>query len=133
MWGRIAAHLTIWLLKGSQLRNEERQLLTSTLLDKLGALPLHATITIDESNRFFVAGRPMDLEVARALSEGSRGMLRNYARKFVRETVQFLAIKKGVHENTSPEQGLFAKAALWAMDEEDQLYRLLAQEEPDDE
>lgn len=127
MWGTIATKLAVWLLRSSRLSNESRQILTAALLSKLGALPIHAKITVDETGGILVDGRKLTLERAQQLKEGSEVQLRSVARKFVRETVTFLAVKQGVHENMSPEQGLFAKAALWAMQEEDNLYRLLAQ------
>lgn len=135
MWGRLATKLAVYLLRSSRLSNEDRQLLTATMLDRLGALPLRARITVDEAGTILVDGRPTTMEVARHLRESSRNLLKNFSRKFVRDTVTFMAIKEGVHVNLTPEQGLFAKAALWGMQEEDALHRLLAQnsEVEDDE
>ncbi len=121
--------LVIWLLKNSRLGNEDRQLLTAALLTKLGALPVRARITADEVGKYYVDGRELNLETAQKLRETSKAMLHNFARRFVREQVTFMAIKMGVHENTSPEQGLFAKSALWNFQEEDELYRKFAGEE----
>lgn len=114
------------LLKSTDITNEDRQLLTSLVLIRLGVLPLRASITLDGAQQIFVNGKRPELDVAKQLRESSKSMLNNFARKFVRETVTFLAIKQGVHENLSPEQGLFAKAALWALQEEDTLYLTLA-------
>lgn len=125
--GGFATKFVIFLLRNSRISIEQRQILTSALLNKLGALPLRAKITLDVGGTVHVDGRSLSLEVARKLKEGSAMQLNNTARRFVRETVMFLAIKKGVHENNSPEQGLFAKAALWYMQEEDDLYTRLAQ------
>lgn len=132
MWGRLATKLVVWLLRNGRLSNENRQLLTAELLDRLGALPLHASIRIDELGNWFVRGRPLTLERAHKLHQGAKAMLKNYTRTFVQEQVRFMAIQKGVHENVSPEQGLFAKAALWAMQEEQALYLSLGQDEPED-
>lgn len=133
MMGTIAARLARALLMGARLSNEDRQLLTTAVLDRLGALPLHATITIDETGTCFVKGRPLNLETARRLKESSTALLKNYARKLVREQVRYLAISMGVHENLTPEQGLFAKAVLWVMQEEDKLYLSLAQHEEEED
>lgn len=124
---RLVTGIVIWCLKSIRLSNEDKQLLTGALLDKLGALPLRARIVIDESGQFFIDGKQIDLETSRRLHETSRTMLSNFARRFVREQVTFMAVHKGVHENTSPEQGLFAKAALWFLQEEDELYSKFAQ------
>lgn len=130
MVARLVTRITIWLLKSSHLSNEERQLLTSALLDKLGALPLHATIVVDEAGQFFVNGKQLDLDTARKLRESARSMMNNFARRFVREQVKYMAINIGVHQNTSPDQGLFAKTALYNFQEEDELYRKFIQDEP---
>lgn len=117
------------LLRSTDLTNQDRQLLTNAVLTRLGVLPLRASITVDTSGQIFVNGKQPDLELAKQLRESAKGMVNNFARKFVRETVTFMAIKQGVHENTSPEQGLFAKAALWQMQEEQILFETLAQNE----
>lgn len=127
MGGKWATKLAVLLLKSSRIGNEERQLLTSALLDKLGALPLRGRITMDETGQIFVNGKQMDFETAKLFHESATSMIRNFARRFVREQVIFMAIQKGVHENISPEQGLFAKAALWFYQEEEELYRQFAQ------
>lgn len=126
MWGRLVTKLVIVLLKDSRLDNEHRQLLTAALLDRLGALPINAKVVIDDVHKVFINGRPITLNAAKKLHEGSKAMVKNFARKVVREQVTFMAVHKGVHENISPEQGLFAKAALWVMQEEDELYRRFA-------
>lgn len=101
-------------------------MLTAAMLDRLGALPLHARIKIDETGKVIVGGKTLNLETAQRLRETAKAQLKNFARKFVGEQVTFMAIHKGVHENASPEQGLFAKAALWVRQEEDELYQMLA-------
>jgi hypothetical protein len=121
------------LLRSSDLTNEDRQLLTTLVLSRLGVLPLRASITVDATGQVFVNGTKPDVEVARQLRESAKSMLTSFARRFVRETTIFLAIKQGVHENLSPEQGLFAKAALWQMQEEQTLLELLAGTEGDDD
>lgn len=131
MWGRWASRVTVWLLKNNRIGNEERQLLTTALLDKLGALPLRARIVVDDAGQIFVDGRQMTLETARQMHTGAKAMLNNFARRIVREQITYMAVTKGVHENVSPEQGLFAKAALWSFQEEDDLYAKLAQTEAD--
>lgn len=108
-------------------------MLTTTLLDRLGALPLHASIIVDLEGKIFVGGKQLTHETAKRMHESSRSMLHNFARRFVREQVTYMAIEKGVHENLSPEQGLFSKAALWIYQEEDKLYRQFAQSEDDDD
>lgn len=108
-------------------------MLTAALLDQLGALPLHANIMVDDVGTIFVGGRALNLETAKRMHEASKSMLNNFARRFVREQVMFMAIEKGVFENLSPEQGLFAKAVLWFYQEEEKLYKMFAQNESEED
>lgn len=126
MIGRWATRLAVTLLKNGAVSNEDRQLLTIAIMDRLGALPLRARIRIDETGKIFVDEKQLTFATARRLSEGSRMMLSNFARRFVRDQVTYMAIHKGVHENVTPEQGLFAKAAVWNFQEEDELYLMFA-------
>lgn len=114
--------------KDKSLNNKERQMFTTILLDKLGALPLHAKIMVDKAGRVFVNGRSLNTEEADRLKQAAVAMQNNAARNLVREAVTFMAIVDGVHKNITPEMGLFAKAALWFLQEEDTLYTLLAAE-----
>lgn len=131
MWGKLATKATLFLLRHASLKNEERQLLTAMLLEKLGALPLHARITLDNTGAVFVNGRKLDGETAISLRHAAAAMQRNAARKLVNEAIVFMAIVDGVHKNVTPDMGLFAKAALWFHQEEDKLYQALAALEPD--
>lgn len=133
MFGRWGTKLAIALLQYSALSNEDRQLLTTVILDKLRALPLRARIVQDESGMIFVDGKQLNFETATRLHETSKTMLTNFARRFIREQVTWMAIQKGVYENTSPEEGLFAKAALWCFQEEEKLYRTFAQLEAEEQ
>lgn len=117
------------LLKNADLSIEERNLLTTVLLEKLGALPVRARIMLDGAGRILVDGRPLTVEKARRLQMSARTLTKNFARNFVQETIKFMAIKEGVHFNLTPEQGLFAKAILWQHEEEQKLYHALAGEE----
>lgn len=124
--GRWIARLAARLLKSTRLDNESRQLLTAAILDGIHALPLRARIVIDGAGMVYVDGKPVSAPQLIALRESAAAMTENYALRFVREQVRFLAVEKGVHQNLTPEHGLFAKAALWAIHEEDTLYRKLA-------
>lgn len=146
---RLAAKLAAYLLKGTKLEapeqhllfttsidlfknklltNEERQMLTAMLLDRLGALPLHAKIIVDGTGKVIVNGRSLEPDFAHQLKQAAVAMERNAARKLVRDTVVYMAILDGVHRNINPEMGLFAKAAIWFHQQEDELYKKLAAE-----
>lgn len=131
MINRLVLRAVLFVLRSRRFTNEQRQIFTASLLDRIGALPLRARIRVDETGKVFVGGKPLNLDTAKTLRETAKAMLRNYARRQVREQVLFMAVHKGVFENESPEQGLFAKAALWFAQEEDKLYLELAGAEQD--
>lgn len=132
MVGKLATRLAIWLLRHGKIGNEEKQLLTACMLDRVRALPLHAKITVDETGKCFVDGRSLNLETAVALREAAVAMQKNFARKFVKEQIRWMAINVGIFENATPEQGIFGKAALWIEQEENKLYEQLAPKDTDD-
>lgn len=148
MWKKWTVYIVIFLLRHAQLAQpertllfntvidlsktksldmEERQILTAMLLEKLGALPLHAKIRVDKTGRVVVNGRSLDLDAATRLQQAAASMQTNAARSLVRETVTFMAVMEGVHKAHVPDQMLFSKAALWFLQEEDALYAELAQ------
>lgn len=115
------------MLNSTRVSNEHRQLLTAAVLDKQGAIHLRARIITDDTGKLYVDGRPLTLETAQKLKTSAEGLRNNYARKFVGDQVTYMAIQMGVFQNATPEQGLFAKAALWVRQEEDKLYAMLSQ------
>lgn len=121
------------LFKKKSLSIEERQMLTVLLLDKLGSLPLHAKIMVDKTGMVVVNGRSLGPERSTQLREAASAMRRNAARNLVRETVLYLAIQDGTIKSINPEMMLFAKAAVWFHQQEDELYAQLEQQELEDE
>lgn len=126
------AKLAVKLLRDEALSIEDRNLLTTALLEKLGALPTRARIQLETSAtgqviRILLDGQPLNERTTQRLARAARSLQNNFAHKLVQETLDFMAIKQGVHFNVNPEQGLFAKAILWQHNEERQLYEALAQ------
>ena len=119
--------LACWLLK-RRLNLEDRNRLVSALLKSAEALPLTDTIYRDDLGRLVVNGKHVDHEFALKLRESAKGAQNNFALKFVHDHTRYLAITKGVHEHLTPEQGLFAKAALWHDQQVKDTLKLLAQE-----
>ena len=122
------AKLIIWALKHKRLSLDAKSALTAALLDNM-ALPIRSIISYDK-NKLLVNGKEVSMEQAIQLKESARAMLHSCARRIVQDSVLWLAVQEGVHKGTSPDQILFAKAAIWQMKEEEMLYRSLAQEDP---
>lgn len=120
------AQMAVRLLKEQDLKIEDRMLLTAAILDKLGAIPTRARITVDATGKILIDGKAISVEKAVRLRQSARTLLKNFARNFVQNTVEFLAVKEAIHNNVNSEQALFAKAIFWQHDEERKLYERLA-------
>lgn len=122
------ARLTVWLLRHSKVSQENKILLTNQLLSTVGALPLHATFTVDEAGKLLIRGRPLEYEQAVVLRESASNILHSNAWQTVKEQVLYEAISKGVHEALNTDQVLFAKAAIWFCEQQDKTLKVLAQD-----
>lgn len=121
-----AAQKAASLLKDETISLEDRMLLTAAVLEKLGAIPTRARITADAAGKILVDGKGLTVEKATRLRRSARTLLNNFARNFVQNTVEFMAVKEAIHNNVNSEQALFAKAIFWQHDEERKLYEWLA-------
>lgn len=129
MFGTWATKCVLRLLKSSTLSTENRNLLTTCLLDKLVALPLHDMIRVNEEGQLLVNERPVSLEGARALREGAKTALQNKALELIREQVAYTAIAMGVHTLKETDESFFMRAAIWWGQREMFFLKLLAGDE----
>lgn len=120
--------LICWLLKSSFLSPEKRVMLTNQVLSTIGALPLHAIITVDDAGKLHISGVPLEYEKAVSLRESASNVLNSDAWKIVHDQVLYLAVSKGVHEALNHDQILFAKAAIWYGQQERDVLKVLAGE-----
>lgn len=118
-----------WLLSRSRVSVRDRIVLTNAILDKLAVVQSGDILTVESSGRLAINGQQLEYEYARMLSESARAMLTSTARNVVRKQVEYVAVTHGIHKAETPEQMLFAKAAIWYGQEEDKIYRLLAGED----
>lgn len=128
MWETFATKLAVKLLRRSSLSIENRNHLSTVLMDKLGALPFADIITRNE-NEILVNGVPLDYEKAKALSESAKAALNNNALRVVWESVAFMAVNHGIHKAETERQLLWARAALWWCQQEKSLLAELTGEE----
>lgn len=119
--------LVSFLLK-KKLSQEERIYLTNQLLSTVGALPLHATFTVDEAGKLLMNGSLVEYERAVVLRESAQNLLNSPTWKLVKEQVLYQAISKGVHEALNNDQVLFGKSAIWYNQQLDDMLKTLAQE-----
>lgn len=95
--------------------------LTTSILEKLNALPIRDIMTFDADGTILARGQKLATGEAMALKQGADALKSNFARKIINEQRIYEAIKIGVYNGINTEQILFAKAALWVIQEEDKL------------
>lgn len=127
MFSKLIAKLTISALKRADLSLEDRNLLTVTLLDRLGALPLRDMLITNEEGNLLVNGRAVSSEGQRAIIESARGVIKNKALELVHTQVVYEAVVLGVHKLRTIEESIFYRAALWFAQQERQHLEALAQ------
>ena len=123
--------IIVKLLQKSNLSLEDRNNLTTAVLDKLEALPLRAIIENNEEGILLVNGREVDLEKAGMLRTNAKSLLESPLHKLIHQQVAFTAITMGVHKVKTVEEMIFARAALWWGQQEISLLKLLAGQEED--
>lgn len=129
MWSKLVRKFIVFALRNIALSTQDKSACVAALLENMHALPLQNKMSFNEQGTLVISGSPVEYAVAAKLRESAKAMLDSYARKLVMEQVTFMAVNLGIHQGTSPEQILFAKAALWHGQEEEKLYRALAQQE----
>lgn len=125
---KILTRITVWVLKHSQLKAEDRLALTTAILDELHALPFRGIIETDQTQRLLLNGRAVDKEQAIKLRIAAGQLRSNYARQYFREHIDFQAVKEGMYRSYDPLSQVFAKAAIWLGQEEEKFFELLAGE-----
>lgn len=129
MFGNIITYLVIKLLNYPQLSSENRLKLTSRLLDRLSYIPSEDIIATDELGKLTINGKPLTMESAIVLKASAKAVLDSKAWKIVNEQVTFLAVSHGVHKGDSTEKLLWSRIAIWWGQQQEKLFKALAQEE----
>lgn len=119
--------LIAWLLK-RDLSEKDMLVLSNAVMHRLGALPIRGSMYVDDNLRIIVNGKPLDSEQTLLLRNSARIVLDSMAYKLVRDQVKFSAVEHGFHKAESPLQQLWARAALWHDQEQEQLLKALSQD-----
>lgn len=104
--------LALGVLRRADLTISERGLFTGIVLEKLGAIPLHALITSSEEG-ILIHGEPLSIEKMRVLRESALQALDNQALNIIADQVRFVAFKEGLATGRPPEELIFFRSALW--------------------
>lgn len=129
MFGKIAVFLTTRLLRITNLSISNRTELVNELLSKLQAIPAKAILGNTEEGTMTINGRPVVIEEARKLRDGCLALLDNSARRILREQIIYKATELAFKNGVTPEQMYFGRAAMWMFEQEDELAKLLVQDE----
>lgn len=126
MLGKIASRLAIFALNRSDLKIEDRNLLTNSILKTLAALPLRDILEFKADGSLLVRGTELDREQVRMLRESAKAALESRSLGLIRDEVLYKAFIFGLNKSVNNEQLLFAKAAVWWGQEEYNLLKALS-------
>lgn len=125
MLSRLLAKVTVFALRSVRITGEDKALVTTVLLDNIGALPFRDAITFDVQGGVYVNQKKLNQEQMIAFRESCNALRNSFARNLIHEQIKYSAVKMGVHEGLNPEMILFAKAALWYAEQEDKMISTL--------
>jgi len=126
---KLSVRLAKFLLERGDLSVKDSAILTSVVLNKLGALPYEEAIQITDDGSLMVNGKTLDFEQMKKLRESALGATTNLALNLVFEQIKFLAVVEGVHKGSSIEQMYFGRTAIWAIQNIQKALDTLSQKE----
>jgi hypothetical protein len=133
MFTNFAIKLAIFCLQRAKPTLEQRNQLANEVLSTLAALPLSSIITVKDGS-LFVKGNPLGPSEASSLRESARAAMASKAFTLIRDEVLYQAYTFAANKSVNIDQLLFAKAAVWwGQKENDYLLLLstLGTEDPD--
>lgn len=125
MLSRLLAKVIVLALRSTRITGEDKAMVTTVLLDNMGALPFRDAITFDVQGGVYVNQKKLNQEQMIAFKESCNGLRNSFARNLIHEQIKYSAVKMGVHEGLNPDMILFAKAALWYSEQEDKMISTL--------
>ncbi len=116
--------ILLWILKRIPLSPKDRVRVINTLAESCELPPLHAIIR-EEEGRILIRDVPVEAEELIFLSEAAEQALSNQARKVVVDQIRHEASLYALQSATTWEQTIFAKAAIWAIEQQEILLKRL--------
>jgi len=95
-------------------------------LNKLVVLPIGDIILFTE-NGLNIGGKDLDQEQLLNFKDGCSVLKENFARKVIHEQIRYKATEMGIHKSQSLDELMFAKAALWVLNEYEILIHKLSE------
>lgn len=106
--------------KKVKLTSEERIEIMNAMLEKLAVPPISDIITL-EKGEIKVKDHALDVQQLTDFKLSLMALQDNPARKILFEQIKYEAVKMGVHRSVSVDELLFSKAALWILNQEEEL------------
>lgn len=119
--------LTIRSLKSKRLSGDQKGKIMAVLLNTIQAIPIKDIITFDAEGILRIHGQILAPDQVMVFRESAEGILNSYARKVINDQITYEAIKMGVYTGVNQDMILFAKAALWVIQEENKLLQRIIQ------
>lgn len=105
----------------SKISLEDRNALLSAILNKLQALPIDDVVVVTKDGNVLINNKKLEIGQAMHFKESCMALKENKARQVFHDQIKFLAINMGVHQGLNTEMIMFCKAALWCLQQEDEL------------
>lgn len=121
MLNKLILNITLFVLRRSKLSDVHKNTLMSAILKNIQAIPIRDIIKFDTEGTMLINGRKLQPDQLISFVESCHGLKSSHARRLINEQLTYQAIKMGVYQATNTEQIMFAKAALWVIQEENAL------------
>jgi hypothetical protein len=125
MLSKLLSKVIVLALRSVRITGEDKARVTTVLLSNIGALPFRDVFAYDLDGSVYVNGKKLSQEQLIALKESCKALNDSFSRKLINEQIRFIAVNEGVHKGLNSDMILFAKAALWVMDQEETMISTL--------
>lgn len=117
--------IILWALKTTSIVGTDRTRIINALLADINALPIKEAISFTQDGKVLIRGKAITQEQAQAIQQGAQALRSNSTHKLIHEQVLHEANLIGLHKGLTPEDILFAKAAIWCILQEEMHLRNL--------
>lgn len=107
--------------RNQKVDHEDRLLILNNLIDQTGFFPISDILKQAPDGRLIIKGKTLGVDEIVQLQTSADALKDNLARKIISDQMRFEAVKLGVHQSTNTEMLVFAKAALWILEEQEKL------------
>lgn len=111
----------MWLLKRVQLKKEQKAKLVNELILNFNSIPLQEVIDIRPEGEVYVRGTKLSQEQVADFKLSAMALQNSNARRIINDQLRYKAIELGVKKGFDSDSILFAKAWLYAIQEEENL------------